>query len=137
MTDQIERAAEEARARDAAALAVTGLVTPGVEYEAIPDWLRRSLTDEQREEAWEAYCQEHGIERTMRAPARDIESRAKIPLPAEEHPDLRAMSKAEKDRVRITKMKAGIAQKKAVASGETKAMPLTGKDAFAKIRGKP
>lgn len=136
-TDKIENAAEEARARDAAALAgqVTNLVTPEDDYLLdIPLWLRRSLTPEQREDAWVKHCTAHDIVVDTRVRARDEESHAKF-LEPEAHPDLRAISQAEKDRIRIAKMKAGIAQKKAVASGETKQMPLSGKDALAKIKG--
>lgn len=129
--------AEQARTKDAAYLDGTPLPGPVTEevdpLMLIPDWLNRNLPEEQRDAAWQAYCDALGL--TVHAPARDIESRAKISTPADERPNLRELSKQEADHKRITKMKVGLQKKAAHASGADKAMPLTGKEALRAIKG--
>lgn len=123
--------AAAARARDAGQ--VTAPVTEGLE---IPAFLLRALDDDQHEQAWKAYCVEHGI--TPRARARGLESQnfsAASPTTDESSRDLRAEQKRLADEKRIAKMKAGIEKKAAVQSGATKTMPLSGREALAAIRG--
>lgn len=130
-TDQIIADAEIAKAKDEH----EGLVTAAVMLDPlmeIPRWLQRGLPQEEQDAAWLAYCQERCIQASApRAPAPKLTRVFAV----EEKRDLRAEAEAEKTRTRITKMKAGQERKKLSESGALKAMPLSGKDALAKIKG--